>query len=132
MKLSFFSLEQDFSFSEEIVFSNDYFQKYNTATSSQIGNHFSDKISPLAATAIILGKLLDKFDIPIGLFHTGQNVSAFNFIYPSIKLDLLFSISRSTIKNNAKFVTFDFQLMHDQKLLISGNTNVTASLENGS
>ena len=44
MKLNFFSLEQDFSFSEEIVFSNDYFQKYNTATSSQIGNHFYDKM----------------------------------------------------------------------------------------
>ena len=53
----------------------------------------------------------------------------FNFIYPSIKLDLLFAVSRSTIKNNAKFVTFDFQLMHERKLLISGNTNVTASLE---
>ena len=108
---------------------DNYFQKYNAATSSQIGNQFSDKISPLAATAIILGQLLDKFDIPIGLFHTGQNVDAFNFIYPRIKLDLLFAVSRSTIKNNAKFVTFDFQLMHDRKLLISGNTNVTARLE---
>ena len=130
MKLDFFSLEQDFSFSEEIVFSNDYFQKYNAATLSQIGNQFSDKISPLAATAIILGQLLDKFDIPIGLFHTGQNVDAFNFIYPSIRLDLLFEVSRATIKNNSKFVTFDFQLMHDRKLLISGNTHVTARLEN--
>tara|TARA_B110000196_G_C20875089_1_gene533875 strand:- start:223 stop:615 length:393 start_codon:yes stop_codon:yes gene_type:complete len=130
MKLNFFSLEQDFSFSEKIVFSDDYFQQYNTATSSQISNQLSDKISPLAATAIILGQLLDKFDIPVGLFHTGQNINAFNFIHPNIKLDLLFAISRSTIKNNAKFVTFDFQLMHDQKLLISGNTNVTAKLEN--
>jgi|TARA_B110000116_G_C16789895_1_gene563072 hypothetical protein len=130
MKLNFFSLEQDFSFSEKIVFSDDYFQQYNFATSSQLSNQLSDKISPLAATAIILGQLLDKFDIPVGLFHTGQNITAFNFIYPAIKLDLLFAISRSTIKSNAKFVTFDFELMHDQKLLISGNTNVTAKLEN--
>ena len=129
MKFNFFSLDQDFSISEIIVFNDDYFKKYNTATSAQISNQLYNKISPLAATAVILGQLLDKFEIPVGLFHTGQNINAFNFIYPNIKLDLLFSISRSTIKHNTKFVTFDFQLMQDQHLLISGNTSVTAKLE---
>ncbi|MFB0900900.1 MAG: hypothetical protein QMB22_02695 [Dehalococcoidia bacterium] len=129
MKFNFFSLDQDFAINETIVFNDDYFKKYNIATSAQISNQLYNKISPLAATAVILGQLLDRFEIPVGLFHTGQNINAFNFIYPNIKLDLLFSISRSTIKHNTKFVTFDFQLMQDQQLLISGNTKVTAKLE---
>ena len=129
MKFNFFSLDQDFAINETIVFNDDNFKKYNIATSAQISNQLYNKISPLAATAVILGQLLDRFEIPVGLFHTGQNINAFNFIYPNIKLDLLFSISRSTIKHNTKFVTFDFQLMQDQQLLISGNTKVTAKLE---
>ena len=93
MKFNFFSLDQDFAINETIVFNDDYFKKYNIATSAQISNQLYNKISPLAATAVILGQLLDRFEIPVGLFHTGQNINAFNFIYPNIKLDLLFSIS---------------------------------------
>jgi hypothetical protein len=89
-------------------------------------------VPPLAIGAFALGGLMDRFQVPAGLVHTGQE---YEFIAPVAigdPLEVRITVASSSERRGARMVAFAIEVHSADRLVGRGRTTVLLAPEDGS
>lgn len=131
-KGAFASLERGYELSPfELQITAEEVALYLDATGEQ--NELWDTlVPPLALGAFALGGLMDRFQVPAGLVHTGQEYEFAAPVAIDEPVEVRIVVASSSERRGARMVVFAIELRAHDAIVGRGRTTVILAPEDGS
>ena len=130
-KGSFASLERGYRLPPfELTITADDVVAYLDATGEQ-NELWRTHVPPLALGAFALGGLMDRFQVPAGLVHTGQEYEFLQPVAIGQPVEVRIEVASSSERRGARMVVFAIELRSGGSVVGNGRTTVILAPENG-
>ena len=86
-------------------------------------------VPPMVVAALAMGAIMRTVQLPAGAVHTGQELEFFQPVAPNTPLRCAMSIGQNSVRRGARFLTLDFQVVTDGRVVVHGLSSVVIPAE---